>query len=76
MTSLYAAHDDYAIYGLGSTAEEAVDDAMDQGSLDDPDRDGFQTSRISDDLADQVRRYGGDLAWDDADGILVPWGAS
>lgn len=69
----YMAVDTYGtIYGLGEDYDGAIEDAREH--LEFPDQaDGLDVYRCSTGLANHVRLYGGDVAWDlrEKDGVAV-----
>lgn len=70
---IIAAYDDQAIWGVGASAEAAIEDAaqwVDQKSADDL-RATLKTAPMSDRLAAHVAHVGGNCAFEVADGLLV-----
>jgi len=49
---MYAAHDDLSIYGIGSTAEEALEDAQRFADGE------FQVSKIETSFGNHIKKYG------------------
>lgn len=70
---IIAAYDDQAIWGVGTSAEAAIEDAaqwVDQKSADDL-RATLKTAPMSDRLAAHVAHVGGNCAFENDGGLLV-----
>ena len=66
----FAAYDDIAIYGLGDTAEAALDEPRMVAGTDDADLSWLTVKPCTERLATRVNAVGGNIAFVEVDGVL------